>query len=105
MVAMNNGQVYTFRRGNAGSIIDLIIASSSMASKIDEWRVLEEITLSNYQYIAVEIEVQKDNLDRNHLPKAKIMNDFGWSRKSKNMYLAVKYTKMKIFAACDASML
>ena len=35
LTVMNNGQEYTFRRGDAGSIIDLTIASENLASKIE----------------------------------------------------------------------
>ena len=43
LTVMNNGQVYTFRKGDAGSIIDLTIASENLTRKIENWRVLENV--------------------------------------------------------------
>ncbi|XP_043479874.1 uncharacterized protein LOC122509708 [Leptopilina heterotoma] len=51
LVVLNRGHEFTFRRGESGSILDLTIASPRLARKIKEWRVLDEETLSDHQYI------------------------------------------------------
>lgn len=51
LVVVNRGQANTFRRGNAGSIIDLTIMSPRLAPIIRDWWILEETTLSDHRYI------------------------------------------------------
>ena len=124
LTVMNNGQEHTFRRGDTGSIIDLTIASENLASKIENWRVLEEITLSDHQYITFDVKIQKSGqirkrrnrrkfwnvrkLDkaklRDQLAETKIMDDFGWLKQNDNADQVVQRTKKKIVAACDAAM-
>ena len=60
LIVLNRGRDFMFRRGAEGSIIDLTIAVPRLASRIDDWRVLEVITLSDHQCIEFSIE------ERNH---------------------------------------
>ena len=71
---INNGQEYTFRKGDAGSIIDLTIASEILASKIENWRILEEITLSDHQYITFDVKIQKKGQTRMRRNRRKTWN-------------------------------
>ena len=46
------GTVTTFRRpGYRQKILDITVASEGFASRIDGWRVLEDFTASDHQYI------------------------------------------------------
>ena len=74
LTVMNNGQEYTFRRGDTGSIIGLTIASENLASKIENWRLLEEITLSDHQYITFEVKIQKNGQIRKRRNRRKTWN-------------------------------
>ncbi|XP_043472927.1 uncharacterized protein LOC122505400 [Leptopilina heterotoma] len=51
LVVMNRGREFTFRRGVSGSIIDLTIASPRVARRFARWKVLDETTMSDHQYI------------------------------------------------------
>lgn len=57
LICLNRGSSHTFRRGSTGSIIDLTFASSSVARKTLTWQVLEDETLSDHQYISIEIDM------------------------------------------------
>ena len=46
LIVFNRGKDFTFKRGAAGSIIDLIISAPCLASRIGDWSVLKETTLS-----------------------------------------------------------
>lgn len=59
MQVCNTGCEPTFRRGNAASIIDVTMASQNIHSKVIYWRVSQEVTLSDHNYIS--FEVGKDN--------------------------------------------
>ena len=53
---LNIGSTTTCRREHcAGTIPDVTFASESLISKIYDWRVLEDYSPSNHQYIALEI--------------------------------------------------
>lgn len=57
MVACNEGLVHTFRRGNSGSVVDITFASMGIGTC--GWRVKEDITLSDHQYIMYDIDFQE----------------------------------------------
>ena len=43
LVILNEGNTFTFRRGNTSSVIDITMALG--------WKVLEKVTFSDHQYI------------------------------------------------------
>ncbi|XP_043481309.1 uncharacterized protein LOC122510602 [Leptopilina heterotoma] len=51
LAVLNRGNKFTFRRGISGSILDLTIASPCLARRVKEWKVLDEVTMSDHQYI------------------------------------------------------
>lgn len=55
LIVLNRGNSPTFRRGESGTIIDITVASASLAAKTNKWEVLEDETLSDHQYIVSEI--------------------------------------------------
>lgn len=57
LICLNRGKSHTFRRGSAGSIIDVTFASASVARKPHTWQVLEDETLSDHQYISIGIDM------------------------------------------------
>ena len=48
LIVLNQGKDFTFRRRTEGSIIDLTIAATRLASRISYKSVLEETTLSDH---------------------------------------------------------
>ncbi|XP_043465285.1 uncharacterized protein LOC122500429 [Leptopilina heterotoma] len=57
LITVNRGRAWTFRRGAIGSIIDLTIASTPLFKRISDWRVSEEYTASDHQYIEFSVSV------------------------------------------------
>lgn len=56
LLVMNAGNTKTFRRfGNAGTIPDITLASEGIAPLIEKWKVLEDYTGSDHQYISYNI--------------------------------------------------
>lgn len=55
MVVSNQGTAPTFTRGASATHIDLTLVSSSIASRIENWKVLEEESLSLHHYITYEV--------------------------------------------------
>ncbi|CAD7076744.1 unnamed protein product [Hermetia illucens] len=56
LVVLNTRSTSMFRRpGCEGSIPDITFASESLASSVDRWRVLEDFSTSDHQYIAFEV--------------------------------------------------
>lgn len=55
MVVMIRGSKPTFQRGDSHSFIDVTLARESAASKVGNWKVLEEDSLSLHNYIEFEI--------------------------------------------------
>lgn len=55
----NVGSTNTFQAGSRGSVIDVTFASSALASRIHNWKVLDEITLSDHKYIAFHITLDR----------------------------------------------
>ena len=52
LIVLNRGTVTTFRRPEyRQTIIDITVASEGFAPRIDGWRVLEDFTASDHQYI------------------------------------------------------
>ena len=56
LTVVNAGQVFTFTRGDSGSIIDLKIATAGVARRISDWNVLDKETLSDHRYIEFSID-------------------------------------------------
>ncbi|XP_076383743.1 uncharacterized protein LOC143260989 [Megalopta genalis] len=56
LVVLNRGISTTFRRfGYNETIVDVTMASEDVAPRIDDWRVIEDYTGSDYQYVAFRI--------------------------------------------------
>ena len=52
LLVLNRGTVTIFRRpGYRQTIIDITLASEGAARRIDGWRILEDFTSSDHQYI------------------------------------------------------
>lgn len=57
LIVQNQRQTYTFRRGDTGSVVDLTFTNNI---KLHEWIVLEDITLSDHQYITYELRLRRE---------------------------------------------
>lgn len=55
LTVFNNGDSPTFRRGQSMSIIDITFGSYVFDNQLLNWRVLDEVTLSDHQYITFDI--------------------------------------------------
>ena len=58
LVILNEGNTFTFRRGDTGSVLDVTMTSGGIAARTTGWIVSEDITLSNHQYIEFTIRRQ-----------------------------------------------
>lgn len=64
---VNIGNTPTFRRaGNIGTIPDITFATDGMMCKIKNWRVIEDFTGSDHQYIVFNIEENRGTINPNH---------------------------------------
>ncbi|XP_043474028.1 uncharacterized protein LOC122506100 [Leptopilina heterotoma] len=126
LVVLNRGHEFTFRRGESGSILDLTIASPRLARRIREWRVLDEETLSDHQYI--EFLVSKGKLRGRTAPKngskgaswnlrrlnreklaesleeSRLIRKSNWVRKPASLKGVVREARRVIVRACNHSM-
>ena len=56
LAVLNKGITPTFRRaGQKGTIPDISLASAEIVGCIDNWRVIEDYTASDYQYITFQV--------------------------------------------------
>lgn len=56
LTVFNIGNKFTFRRGTGGSIIDITFGTTNLYSENMNWIVLEDLTLSDHQYISFNID-------------------------------------------------
>ena len=124
LIVLNLGHEPTFRRGIARSIIDLTISTLRLASKITDWRVLEETTLSDHRCIEFSIgnrrtgisgkrgnkrpswntrRLSKDKL-RDFLEETRLTDELGWVKSAEPMESTVRLARQRVIAACDHSM-
>ena len=64
LIVLNQGKEFTFRRGVGGSIINQTIAAPRFASRIGDWSVLEETTLSDHRCIEFNLEQRRQAVDK-----------------------------------------
>lgn len=126
LIVVNRGQEFTFRRGAVASILDLTIASPRLARRIRDWGVLDEVTLSDHQYI--EFTVSEDGPKRGSsrssgrkrpswnirrldverlkesLEAARLIDELGWTKQPQGMEQIVSEARHAVIAACDHSM-
>lgn len=77
LLVLNQGNSPTFRRGDSGTIIDISAASICVAEKCKKWEVLEDETLSDHQYILIE-------MDRSSQEKPNIPSRRRWNTRKLN---------------------
>lgn len=123
LIVLNDGGCPTFQRGCSSSVIDLTLASNSVARRIQGWRVLDEVTLSDHMYIEFSIDDIKratkktkikgiswniNKLDeqklRQFMEEQKILESMNWVKKEKSHIIEIKNTVQKIKEACDRCM-
>lgn len=69
LTVFNTGDKLTFRRGTGGSIIDITFGTTSLYSGRMNWIVLEDLTLSDHQYISFNIDHSNMSQEDVDLPK------------------------------------
>lgn len=67
LILMNKGNVATCVRHQGSSIIDLVWCNVEIASRILNWRVLDEETYSDHRYVVFEIEKEEIGKERGYL--------------------------------------
>lgn len=75
---VNSGNKATFLRRDYGSILDLTIATPNIKTRIINWRVEEQETLSDHNYITFEV------LDKNSTKSRNIQKVRGWNSRKIN---------------------
>lgn len=88
LILHNQGNEPTFRRGTSHSIIDLTLTSDNIATKISNWQVLEEESMSDHMYIYYEV-----NDDNKKRKKNREEITAGWKIDSKYMEIFVQHFK------------
>lgn len=124
LIVLNKGNAFTFRRGTTGSVIDITLASSGIAARTSAWRVLEDLSLSDHQYIEFSIETipQRKTLNKtvkkggwvlSKFDKARLeasLEEAKWKKelqrilKAEDLEKLVEYAVQTITVACDAAM-
>lgn len=76
LVVLNEGNSYTFRRGQTRSVVDVTLSSDGVAARTVGWRVLEDATLVDHQYL----EFCMEKGPRGHMenPNREPVNGGGW---------------------------
>lgn len=114
---MNEGDTRTFRRpGYNGSIPDITLASECVVPKLTNWRVIEDFTGSDHQYIVYDVlndhritgSKQKAKWNATKMDKGKLQAiiERGKDRavRNENADSTVRATMELIHKACKASM-
>ncbi|XP_015600908.1 uncharacterized protein LOC107270416 [Cephus cinctus] len=128
-LVLNEGNALTFRRGSTSSVVDITLGTIVAAAKMKAWRVLEDFTLSDHQYIEFELGTEQTRRTRQE-PLSKVgVKKAGWAlrrldKNKLNLFLEtarkqgnpprmgdtkeldalVSYATEIITAACDAAM-
>ena len=126
LIVLNQGKEFTFRRGEAVSIIDLTIAAPGLVSRIAGWSVLEETTLSDHECIEFNLEQGRQAVDKDrgsegrspswnakrlcrerlkvHLETNRLIDELGWVEPARSLEDTARSARQKVVAACDYSM-
>lgn len=59
LVVENRGSTPTFERNGARSCLDITLATNSLSRKIEDWRVMEEVSHSDHNYIFFEVKAEE----------------------------------------------
>lgn len=91
LVAFSSSSKVTFRKRDAGSIIDLTLASSALAKLIQHWAVLNEESFNDHRYVEFELDSLGESSRRN-IPQATLTGmATSWNRKKLNVEKLIKY--------------
>ena len=128
MVARNDlivlNQNKETRSGGGGvNIINLTIAAPRLASRVGDWSVLKETTLSDYRCIEFNLEQQRQAVDkgrgneernpswntrplcrerhRAHLETTRLIDELGCVEPAGSLEATVRSTRQKVLAPCD----
>lgn len=67
LIKLNRGEASTFKRGNSQSHIDVAIATSRLAADLVDWRVLEDESFSDHNFILMDFEGRiKEVINKEH---------------------------------------
>lgn len=79
LTVLNIGNTTTFRReGTRGSIVDVTFASAGLAPNITAWKVLEDYSASDHQFIEYEIKCHRS------VEAAQRIHPIGWNAAKPN---------------------
>ncbi|KAL4153610.1 hypothetical protein QTP88_001443 [Uroleucon formosanum] len=62
LVICNKGSHPTFQQGNRESIVDLTMASQSLSTRINNWQVLDVVSLSDHNYIRFDTQIHTQGI-------------------------------------------
>ena len=77
---LNEGNTFTFRRGNTGTAIDTTMALEGIAKNTLGWKVLQEATLSDHQYIEFVVCTNSFQKEEKTTRIAKQSQESGWKQ-------------------------
>ena len=125
LIVLNQGREFTFRRGAGGTIIDLTINTPRLASRIGDWSVLEETTLSDYRCIQFNFQLWRLPVDKGRgsegrspswsmrwlcrerlrvpLETNRLVDELGCVEPAGSLEDTVRLTRQKVVATCDNS--
>ncbi|XP_053994616.1 uncharacterized protein LOC128884937 [Hylaeus volcanicus] len=119
LVILNRGSSTTFRRfGYQETIIDITMASEGVAPRIEDWKVLEDYTGSDHQYVSFRISGERrrsrvspahrgwnlKTLQTVRFEQALQAGLQNISRPARRTYTRISATMHAVRDACDASM-
>lgn len=120
LITYNTGESATFRRGESQSIIDITFGNPEFQHEDMNWSVLEDLTLSDHQYIAfnvhrnctaVETEINFPRWNAKRLDANKFKNSLLDAKRRRDISLEnpnagelVKFTMKTITKCCNVSM-
>ena len=103
----------TFRRpGYRQTIVDVTLAFEGVVRRIVYWRVLEDFTASDHQYISFMVQSQTGPRNKQPITKQARFNAAKWNTDIFDMMISSGYREMKrsgldnrvILRACEKSM-
>ena len=124
LIVLNRGTVTTFRTpGYRETIIEITLASEKAARRIDGWRVLEDFTASDHQYIFFSVQIQSRTRNQHSAAKETRFNTVKLNKDVFDLMICSGYSEMRrlglehwtaeeipsarmpvILRACEASM-
>ncbi|KAK9743609.1 Endonuclease-reverse transcriptase [Popillia japonica] len=97
MVVLNRGGEPTFVRGQTKSYIDVTLSTNLIAMQITDWKVLDQVSLTEHNYIFFEVRGAKKE---SSIGKGKPITAVDWDRCRRSIRTMVDETEAKEHDQC-----